>query len=322
MNPSNKKRVLLLCGGVGGAKLAEGFEQLTDTVDVTVLVNVGDDFEHLGLCISPDLDTVLYTLSGISNCEQGWGIQGETWRTLERLDALGGESWFRLGDLDLATHLFRTAALAKGQRLTQVAASLASKMGIQSRILPATDQHFRTKVHTDEGILDFQEYFVREQCQPAVTRIAFTGDEDASPSSELAGAVGTEVSAYDAIIIAPSNPFLSIDPILAVPGMVEQLQSLCERVIAVSPIVGGRALKGPAAKLMLELGHPVSAAGWAMYLKDSYGDFVDEWVFDAADFKDAERLSNNAYVVRTTNTVMTDSEERRNLALWLLECLN
>ncbi|CAN0503328.1 unnamed protein product, partial [Discosporangium mesarthrocarpum] len=211
--------------------------------------------------ISPDLDTVLYTLGGIANREQGWGIQGESWRTLERLKSLGGESWFRLGDLDLATHLFRTASLADGQPLSEVAASLARNLQIKTRILPASDQRLRTRVQTDLGELDFQHYFVREQCRPKVTAITFEGASAAGLPSALVEDLEARPQSFDAVIIAPSNPFLSIAPILAVPGMSELLRQAAPRVVAVSPIIKGQALKGPAAKLMAELGLPVSASG-------------------------------------------------------------
>lgn len=318
MTGTEKQRVLLVCGGVGGAKLAQGFEQLSDQLDVWNLVNVGDDFEHLGLSICPDLDTVLYTLAGIANREQGWGIEGESWRTLERLSALGGESWFRLGDLDLATHLFRSAALSRGDSLTAVTEKLAQRMGVRSRVLPASNQRLRTQVRTDTSVLDFQEYFVRERCEPRVKQILFNGAADARPSPALEAATADGASPFAAVILAPSNPFLSIAPILAIPGMSELLRHASSRVAAVSPIVSGKAIKGPAAKLMAELGLQVSAAGWARYLRDHYGALVDEWILDASDRSDAKELATLGFAVRTTDTIMTGPPQRLAFARWLM----
>ncbi|GAB5413931.1 MAG: 2-phospho-L-lactate transferase [Congregibacter sp.] len=318
MSAKKKSRVLLLCGGVGGAKLAHGFEQLADEVEVWALVNTGDDFEHLGLNISPDLDTVLYTLAGIANQELGWGIEGESWRTLERLAALGGDSWFRLGDLDIATHLFRTAALRRGETLTNVTRELASQLGVRSRILPATDDRLRTQVHTESAVLDFQTYFVREQCAPVVERLEYVGADSAAPAPELLTLLADQAKPFDAIIIAPSNPFLSIAPILAINGLAAQLRQASARILAVSPIVSGQAIKGPAAKLMAELNLEVSAAAWAMYLRDSYDDLIDEWILDTADASDAQKLQEKGFAVRTSNTIMTGAPERVALAKWLL----
>ncbi len=316
------KRVLLLCGGVGGAKLAHGFEQLSAEVALSVVVNVGDDFEHLGLTICPDLDTVLYTLGGISNKAQGWGIEGESWRTLDRLDELGGETWFKLGDLDLATHLYRTSALASGESLSAVIERLAARLNIRARVVPATDDRLRTRVHTPSGVLDFQHYFVREQCEPVATGITFDGAESARLTPMLESLLKQETAPFDAVVLAPSNPFLSIAPILAVGGMQDFLRGAAPRVIAVSPIVAGKAVKGPAAKLMRELGEPVSAAGWAMYLRETYGDLVDEWILDAADADDARTLRERGFNARTTNTLMTGIDERKALATWLLDAID
>ena len=313
MTGQRKARILLLCGGVGGAKLAHGFEQLRDEVELWAVVNVGDDFEHLGLTICPDLDTVLYTLAGESNREQGWGLEGESWRTLERLAALGGDTWFRLGDLDLATHLFRTAALAAGTSLSEVTARLAASLQVRARILPATEQRLRTRVHTDAGVLDFQHYFVRERCVPRLQRVSFDGAEQAAPAPPLDAAL--TAGAFDAVILAPSNPFLSIDPILAIPGLVERLRGAAPRVLAVSPIIGGQAVKGPAAKIMAERGLPVSASGWVAYLRDMYPKFVDTWIVDVADGAVASATGD---CLVAADTMMSGPEERRRLARRLL----
>ncbi len=316
MSASGKKRILLLCGGVGGAKLAHGFEQLHDEVELWVMVNVGDDFEHLGLCVSPDLDTVLYTLAGEANRQQGWGLEGESWRTMERLQDLGGETWFRLGDLDLATHLYRTAALRNGQSLSDVSAHLAHSLNVRACILPATEQALRTRVHTDIGVLDFQHYFVRERCVPRVSRVSFEGADQARISPAFDEAL--QPDAFDAVILAPSNPFLSIGPILAIPGMAPRLKRAAPKVLAVSPIVSRKAIKGPAAKMMAEMDLPVSASGWVEYLRNSYANLVDEWVLDNADAAEATRLSEAGLMIRTTDTIMTGTSERRRLAAWML----
>ena len=235
----DRQRVLLLSGGVGGAKLAHGYALLDDRVDLTVVVNTGDDFEHLGLSISPDIDTVLYTLGGIANQSQGWGIEGESWRTLDRLRELGGEDWFRLGDLDIATHLYRTAALASGRRLTEIVLELAERLGVRARVLPASDDKVRTRLHTDEGELAFQNYFVRQACRPRVRSISIAGAEHASLTPELTRVLGSVGEPLDAVILAPSNPFLSLAPILAIPQLSDLLRGACGRIVAVSPIIAG-----------------------------------------------------------------------------------
>lgn len=316
MTASARKRVLLLSGGVGGAKLAHGFEQLHEEVELWVMVNVGDDFEHLGLSIAPDLDTVLYTLADEANREQGWGLEGESWRTMGRLQDLGGEFWFRLGDLDLATHLYRTAALRAGQSLSEVSTHLARRLNVNAHILPATDQQLRTRVHTEIGVLEFQHYFVRERCLPRVSRVSFDGAEQA----RIAPAFDEMLhpGAFDAVILAPSNPFLSIGPILAIPGLTRRLRDTAPKVLAVSPIVSRQAIKGPAAKMMEEMELPVSASGWVAYLRSSYGDLVDEWVLDNADAAEARQLTEAGLMIRTTNTIMTGAEERQRLARWML----
>ncbi|MEM6775430.1 MAG: 2-phospho-L-lactate transferase [Pseudomonadota bacterium] len=316
MTAPARKRVLLLSGGVGGAKLAHGFEQLHEEVELWVMVNVGDDFEHLGLSIAPDLDTVLYTLADEANREQGWGLEGESWRTMGRLQDLGGEFWFRLGDLDLATHLYRTAALRAGQSLSEVSTHLARRLNVNAHILPATDQPLRTRVHTEIGVLEFQHYFVRERCLPRVSRVSFAGAEQA----RIAPAFDEMLhpGAFDAVILAPSNPFLSIGPILAIPGLTQRLRDTAPKVLAVSPLVSRQAIKGPAAKMMEEMELPVSASGWVAYLRSSYGDLVDEWVLDNADAAEARQLTEAGLMIRTTNTIMTGAEERQRLARWML----
>ena len=260
--------VLALAGGVGGAKLAEGLAAILPPGELIVAVNVGDDFEHLGLRISPDIDTVTYTLAGLSNKEQGWGLEGETWNFITALERLGGESWFRLGDRDIATHIERTRRL-KRETLSAVTADFATRLGIKQAIVPVSDDPVRTMVVTDRGLLAFQDYFVRLRCGPRVERLEFPGIEDMRPSPGFAAALSAPE--LTAIIVCPSNPFLSILPILSVPGIRAALEQRRVPLIAVSPIVGGEAVKGPAAKIMDELGIKVSSIGVAGF----YGTLLD-----------------------------------------------
>jgi LPPG:FO 2-phospho-L-lactate transferase len=272
MKPDDAITVVALAGGVGGAKLADGLAQILGT-RLTVVVNTGDDFEHLGLHISPDLDTVMYTLAGIANPETGWGIAGESWSFMDQVARLDGPIWFRLGDRDLATHALRTTRLRGGETLTQVTAELARSLGVAPALLPMCDESLRTILATPEGELEFQYYFVRLACKVPVTAITYRGVAAASLNPALASANP------DAIVICPSNPFLSVDPILAVPGMREWMKAQRVPIIAVSPIVGGAAIKGPAAKIMAELGQPATAAAVARH----YAGLIDGLVIDETD---------------------------------------
>jgi LPPG:FO 2-phospho-L-lactate transferase len=244
--------VIALCGGVGGAKLAFGLTRIVAPEDLTIVVNTGDDFVHMGLHVSPDIDTVAYTLSDLADRERGWGLAGETWNFMDQVKRLGGEAWFNLGDRDLAMHVERTRRLAAGETLSEITRALTAALGIRHAVVPMSDDPVRTFVQTADGELPFQRYFVGEQCRPVATAIRFEGASRAKPSPALQAALARRDVA--AVIICPSNPYLSIDPILAVPGVAASLEALGSPVVAVSPIVGGRALKGPAAKLMLELG--------------------------------------------------------------------
>jgi LPPG:FO 2-phospho-L-lactate transferase len=270
-------RVVVLTGGVGGAKLALGLTSLLPEGSVTAIVNTGDDFEHLGLAVSPDIDTLLYTLSGKANAAQGWGREGESWNFMAALRTLGGADWFQLGDGDLALHVLRSMRLKAGERLATIIADFAAAWEIDAEILPMSENPVRTMLATDEGELDFQHYFVARRCQPVVHRIAFAGAQQARPAPGVLEAIGDP--ATSAILIAPSNPFLSVDPILAVPGIREALQSAAAPVVAVSPLVGGQAVKGPTAKLMAELGLDVSVATVARH----YGDVIDGILVDECD---------------------------------------
>ena len=255
--------VVLLVGGVGGAKLAVGLAAHLPPEGLTIVVNTGDDFEHWGLHVSPDLDTVMYNLAGVANPEMGWGLAGDTLEALGMMTRYAGPSWFRLGDRDLATNLLRTAALRRGETLTAVTRTLSAALGVAHPILPMSDQPAPTVLDTDQGPLAFQEYFVRERWQPVVRAIRLGGVE-AAPSPQVMAAFEQAT----AVVLGPSNPYLSIDPILALPGIRSQLASSGAPCLAVSPIIGGQAVKGPAAKLMAELGQDVSSFGVAEHYED------------------------------------------------------
>jgi LPPG:FO 2-phospho-L-lactate transferase len=297
-------RYVAFSGGVGGAKLSLGLAHLLGE-RLTVIVNTGDDFEHLGLHISPDVDTAVYTLADIVNPETGWGRRNETWTFMQALQGLGGPGWFKLGDADLATHVERTRRLRAGETLTSITDGLARRLGVTSRILPMCDGPLRTVVDTDQGTLAFQEYFVREQCRPAIRSIRFEGAHAAKPSPAVLAALA--YAALAGIIVCPSNPWLSVDPILAVPGMREAIRASGRPVIAVSPIIAGKAVKGPTAKIMRELGLQADALGIARH----YAGLIDGFVIDAQDRALADQLT---IPTRTTRTLMTTLDEKIALA--------
>jgi LPPG:FO 2-phospho-L-lactate transferase len=297
-------KVVTLAGGVGGAKLASGLSGVLPPEDLTVVVNTGDDFEHLGLHISPDIDTVVYTLAGIANPETGWGIAGDTFAVLEALGRMGQETWFRIGDRDFATHLQRTALLRGGLNLTQATERIRSALGASQHVVPMSDDPVATRVVTDEGELDFQDYFVRRACEPAVKSIRFQGIESANPSPAAVAALEES----DAILIAPSNPFVSIEPILSLPGMRRLVAS--KPAVAVSPIVGGRALKGPAAKLLAELGHAVTPIAVA----EGYADCLGGFAIDAEDALLADGIRGMGFEVLVSQTIMRSDADRAALA--------
>lgn len=299
-----------LSGGVGGAKLALGLSLSLASEDLLVVANTGDDFEHLGLHISPDLDTVMYTLAGLNNMEAGWGLAGETWSFLDALEDLGGETWFRLGDRDLATHVERSRRLRRGESLSEVTKALCSSLGVTTRVVPMSDDRVRTVVHTSGGDLEFQHYFVREGCRPAVTGFRFVGIEEARPAAEFLEAIASP--ALRCVILCPSNPFVSVDPILALTGVVTALVEASAPIVAVSPIVGGEALKGPAAKMMHELDLPVSAVEVARHYRRR--DLLDGFVLDRVDAELASEIENLDVAVLVTDTVMRSKEDRVRLA--------
>lgn len=300
--------ILAITGGVGGAKLGLGLSKLLPPDALAFAVNTGDDFEHLGLEISPDLDTLTYTLADLANPETGWGRRDESWHFLETLKALGGETWFQLGDRDLALHLRRTRLLVEGASRTEAAGVIAASLGVRHPLLPMSDDPVRTTVHTADGPLAFQHYFVRDRCAPAVTGFEFQGAAEARPSPALL----ERLEAADGVVICPSNPFVSVDPMLAIPGLREALKQARAPVVAVSPIIGGTAIKGPAAKMMRELDLPASADQVAAH----YGDLLDGFVLD---HRDAGLEAGITVPTVVAQTVMVTLRDRVELAGTVLE---
>lgn len=298
-------RVVVLSGGVGGAKLVLGLSRVLDPANLTVIANTGDDFLHLGLAISPDIDTILYTLAGIVDPERGWGRRDETWKFMEAIEHLGGETWFRLGDADLAIHVERTCRLAAGATLSDITAHLARRLAVGPRVLPMSDDPVRTRLGTADGWLDFQDYFVRRRCEPPVREIRYEGADAAAPSAAVLAALRDP--GLRAIIIGPSNPLLSIGPILAIPGIRAALEDRSAPVVAVSPIIAGQAIKGPTAKLMRELGLETSAEEVAR----GYAGLIDAFVVDPVD---ANAGFPPAIRVFAAAAMMTTVEDRERLA--------
>jgi LPPG:FO 2-phospho-L-lactate transferase len=320
------RRVVVLAGGYGGAKLSHGLALAIQArvaageppIELTIVVNTGDDLELHGLLISPDLDTVLYTLAGWANTETGWGVRDETWSNAEMLDQYGAPTWFKLGDRDLATHLLRTQRVRAGVSLTRVTAELTAALGVATRILPMSDGPVRTRVRTDDGWLDFQDYFVRRHHQDPVRELRFQGIEDASPTAEVTAAIG----GASAVILAPSNPFVSIGPILRLPGVAKQLREARGRgvpVIGVSPIVGGVALRGPADRMFESLGGEASAAGVARHYAEAHPGLLTMLVIDETDAADATAVEATGVAASVAQTVMRSDDERRKLAETVLE---
>jgi len=310
---SETLKVIALAGGVGGARLADGLARVLPPENLTIVVNTGDDLEFLGLKICPDLDTVCYTLAGIANPVTGWGRIDETWRFLESLVVLGGPAWFNLGDRDLATHIERTRRLREGQSLSQVTRAFCLAWGVEPAVLPMSDDPIPTWVHTDEGVLPFQEYFVHRQCRPHVTGFHFEGAEQSHPASGILPAI----QAADLVIVCPSNPWVSIDPILAVP----ELYPACavKPVIAVSPIIAGQAVKGPAAKMYAELGIEPSALAVAQHYRSSKsGGLLSGFVLDSVDASQSTRMVELGMQTLVTDTLMKSGEDRGRLAREIL----
>lgn len=312
-NESTHLRVAALAGGVGGAKLADGLAQCVPGDHLSVIGNTADDFWHHGLRICPDLDTVMYTLAGLADSATGWGIAGDTRATLEALTRLGQDPWFLVGDQDFATHILRTEWLREGHSLTDVTAKLAGALGVSARILPMTDEPVETKVRTEDRMLDFQEYFVARRQADDVLGVEFVGIDEARPTPAVLGAL----RAADAIVICPSNPIVSIGPILALPEIEETLAHTAAPVIAVSPIVGGKALKGPADRMLSTLGFEVSAVGVARILAG----VANLLVIDRIDEALAPRIERAGMEVLVTDTIMRDREDRRQLAETVLRAV-
>ena len=308
---SDKKfRVTALAGGVGGAKLAAGLAACLPPSKLTVIVNIGDDFDHLGLRICPDLDTVCYALAGIANPATGWGRADESWHVYEEIVNLGGAGWFRLGDRDLATHIIRTNRLRQGEEsLSMITNALCGMWGVDLTVLPASDDPIPTQVYTEEGILQFQEYFVEKKCIPKVREFRFLGIEHARP----APGVITAIRAADMVVICPSNPWVSIDPILAIPGISDEIRQ--KEVIAVSPIIAGETIKGPAAKMYRELGIVPSALAVAQH----YIGLLSGFIFDMADAALENDIKNMGLCTYKTNTVMLTEHDRQKLAQEVIE---
>jgi len=297
--------VLALSGGIGGAKLALGLSRVLPPERLIVVANTGDDFEHLGLAISPDLDTLMYTLADLSDPERGWGRRDETWTFMAALAALGGETWFQLGDGDLATHIERTRRLAAGESLSHITDDLCRRLGIAARILPMSEDRVRTRARTPEGWLDFQDYFVGRRCAPEVNELAYDGAAQARPNPAFIAALAD--ARLRAVVICPSNPYLSVDPILALPGVREALKACVAPVIAVSPIIGGLAVKGPTAKMMRELGLPVTACAVAQH----YDGLLDLFVVDHSE---SEMISLPNMRIAKAAILMTTLADREALA--------
>ena len=310
-------RVVALAGGVGGAKMAHGLAQVVPGGDLSVIVNVGDDFDHFGLKICPDLDTVCYTLAGLANPLTGWGRADETWEAFQVASQLGAPDWFHLGDRDLGVHLERTRLLQQGQALSQVTRDFCAAWGVKTQVFPATDDPVPTWIDTNEGTLPFQEYFVRRRCEPVVRNFFFRGVEQVKPVPVVLEAI----EQAEAIVICPSNPWVSVDPILGIPGIRESLvvrrQAGCPLAV-VSPIIGGKTLKGPAAKMFAELGIPPSALAVAVH----YQGLVSDFFLDTADAAQAEAVANLGIKPWVTDTVMNQVADRRRLALEVLHCLS
>jgi len=303
--------ITALAGGVGAAKFLTGLTKQIRQEDLTIVVNTGDDIELHGLHISPDLDTIMYTLAGVADEEKGWGIRSDTFQFLDALKRFGEETWFALGDKDLATHVVRTALLRQGKRLSEVTAILCRALGVAARVLPMTDDSFETRIVTERGAVHFQEYFVKRQAQDRVLGVEFVGADIAHPAVGVVEAVRDA----DLVVVCPSNPVVSIGTILSVNGVRDALRRSDARKVAVSPIVAGAAVRGPAGQLLRSSGVEVSAYSVAKL----YADFLDTFVIDVADLADKERVEKLGVEVKVTNTVMRTLDDKVNLARVVLE---
>lgn len=307
--------VVVLAGGFGGARMAHGFALLGESVDLSVVINTGDDVEVHGLHVSPDLDTVMYTLAGLANDETGWGVRDETWSASAMLERYGAPTWFRIGDRDLGTHVGRTKLLGDGRALSEVLAVMTRALGVDARLLPMTDDRVRTHVRTADGWLGFQDYFVRRHHADDVLELRFDGIERATPAPGVIEAIaGAEV-----IVVAPSNPFLSVAPILSVPGILAALLVARAPVIGISPIIGQQAVRGPAAEIMRSLGTEPSAAGVARHYAHAWPGLLDVLVIDEVDAAEAEAVNASGVRAHVAQTLIAEEMERRRLAQEILE---
>lgn len=309
-------RVIALSGGVGGAKLAHGLAQVLSAEDLLIAANTGDDFEHLGLTVCPDLDSVMYALAECNDTDRGWGLAGESWQFMQQLRNVGGEDWFQLGDKDLACHVLRSAQLREKKSLSEVTQALTKALGIDHCLLPMSDNSVRTMVDTDEGELSFQHYFVRLQCQPAVRGFRFQGVESAQVQPLLRQRLSSD--SLQAIIICPSNPFVSVAPMLALPGLRDAIVASGKPVVAVSPLVQGQALKGPAAKMMAELKLPQSALAVA----EHYQGLVTHFVLDEADSDLAPAVRGLGMQALCLPSIMRSKADKAHLAAAILDHLS
>lgn len=312
----SKLPVLALTGGVGGAKLAAGLAAVLPPAQLDIVANTGDDFEHLGLYIAPDLDSVMYALAGINDRSRGWGVADESWNFLDALSSLHGANWFQLGDKDLAVHVQRTELLRQGLNLSEATCALCEALGIKHSLLPMSNDRVRTMVDTEQGELEFQEYFVARQCEPKVIGFRFEGQESAHPLPAYQARL--QNNEYQAVIVCPSNPFVSVDPILGLAGLKKHLGSLAVPVAAVSPIIGGKALKGPAAKMLQELDMPCDALGVARY----YQGIISHFVIDEQDASLASQIEELGMHVLCMPTIMRSVDDQNELASTLLQQLS
>ena len=304
-------KIVVLAGGVGGSKLVNGLAQRIKPENLFIIANTGDDFEHLGLWISPDVDTIMYTLAGVNNPETGWGRASESWSIMAQLEALGGPDWFRLGDQDLALNLLRTHWRRQGYPLSWITEQLCRRFGVRQQLTPMADNVVQTILHTDQGELPFQEYFVHRRCEPTVREIEYAGAEQAETRREIVSAVRLA----DLIVFAPSNPFLSIDPILALPGLARVIAATAAPKVAVSPIIGGAAVKGPAAKLMRELGLEISPFGVAQHLQH----VLTGIVIDTIDIFHHPGIESLGLRTHLTQTLMKSTQDQAKLAGEVIE---
>ena len=306
-----RERIAVLCGGIGGVKLVEGLQELLPAEALSVVCNTGDDQEFWGLHVSPDVDTVLYTLAGLINRDQGWGLDSESFQALELLERYGEPTWFKLGDRDLATHVLRTELLRQGRRLTEITADLAGRLGIGCQVIPMSDDRLRTKVVTPDGVLDFQDYFVRRRYEPPVEEVRYEGADKAMPSPEAVAAILSATT----IILAPSNPIASIGPMLAVSGLRQALAQASGMRIAVSPLIGGEAIKGPTVPMMQAAGLAISPVG----VSQAYEGLIDAMVIDRQDVAYKPTLEEHGLKVLVTDTLMEGFEGRLRLAAEVLD---